>query len=729
MKKILIALLLFTKLHAQNFDSLKMDNPNLKMISSIENFEKQVKVNILIVHSQTIKYKDQAQLFIVLKTNENIPISFYNIEDKIIFSCISNGSYVLANLPNDENFICKNTITNEVIGEVSTVSFKKGENFTASSVFFKAVNGSVEFKEGKKHIIEVMDENPKIDYFEKLAFIQAHVLQGEYMPEKMKIIKTSVTDDLLFSKIEPQLRKKSRGDDFPWDISEFDTLKHHQEWWNPGGGTLEPSDKINCRATFVLKTKDEVSFGTSATTTANGTYIPYFNVPYSNPIFYEILPPAGQQSIGGWPAGTNYEVNNGNYYKGASVSRWLSNHGWISWGINPGQQMAAINDSNINYQTIYMSIWATSGFYYRKECGCQKPVNVKMFYESQVYARTNTLGAASNTNGTAHVQDYALGFITDLHSGKVELLDAGIVEEQLSCAVSLNPDWTKNLTDLAKSTLTLASTIATAGGASIGTIATIASGTNSLTFVSDLIAFVNTPKHLYDGYCGSKVFTEKLVDAAKDIYLEPNEAIGLTITSGQRMEVKGKKHWQSDASVNSKSFIGTFIYKNAYHFGSLNTAECCTREAGVYLQTGLNNFAEDQNKYKLDNYYYTMGNMWEPQYTFGGDPKVYGNFGRMFGSLPDGCNKIIIKGRFARPLFTQLSIIKNKGSNIANYPDEFIGGTYSIYNIGGELVAKGIINTNSLSLDEVLNANGNLFILKITHNNNSLTQKFIKNDY
>jgi hypothetical protein len=733
MKKIILFLTANTLgtivcLNAQDIDSLKPKNKNEIQLIENQNFTNEINNKINknnFLHTQVIKFKDFAQVFIVLKDNKNQEISFYNMKDEFVNKVTSNGSYLIVNLPNGHEYKCIDNTLKTDLGIISTTVFNKGEVFEVSSEFFKTINSDEELRAGTKNLITALDQNKKIDYFEKLAFVQAHVLYGASLPSKMIIDSKIINDDFLSKSIEPVLRKKNRGDDpvFPWDfVLDIDHAEHLNPWWNPGGN-LKP----DCRATYILKSKDEVSFGFSGM--APKITLPYDHWIYPNPIKSEVVAAqSGTQSIGAFWGGDNYERNNISDFKGASVSRWVMNHGWSNWG-NPGVQTAGVGDSGIHYQQIGISITATSGFYFRKECGCQKPVNVKMFYESNTLVSANYLGGLVNKEARAQAQDYAVGAIVDIHTGKIEILGGNIVESQIACEVALNGEWITSLTDFAKGVVKVAGTVAgTAGGA--GPVITKILGADGISDVTTgLIGMLTKPKHTFNGTCGSRSNTEVLINTSKDIYLEPNMAVVLLITSGQKLEVYGKKHWQSDASINSRCFIGSFIYNNGNVFGTFDQGNaCCSKDAGVYLQTGLNSASEANNLYRLDNYYYLMGNNWESQYTSGGNPITLGNFGRIFGTMPEGCSSINVAGRMKNVTNNlELTIILEKGINIANIPIEFNKGIWQIFDIAGKEIAKGNIMNNTLKLNNINYPIGNIFVLKISNSTNTQTQKFINN--
>ena len=355
-----------------------------------------------------------------------------------------------------------------------------------------------------------------------------------------------------------------------------------------------------------------------------------------------------------------------------------------------------------------------------------------MFYESTTSASAIWLGSGKNGKAaSSQVQDHAVGVIVGVHTGAIEVLDGAVVESQIACETALNPDWTKQLKELAKGIVKVAAAGVGAAGGATAVIGAIL-GSPSITDVTNgLIGVITTPKHLYTGFCGTKTNTEVLINKSKDIFIEPNMAVILLMTSGQRLEVNGKKHWQSDASVNSNSFIGTFIYQYGNAFGTHEQKyPCCTKNAGIYLQTGLTDQKESQNRYKLDNYYYLMGNNWETQYLSGGNPITFGSFGRIFGEDKEGCKDMIIAQKKKNEIAPiTLNIIQDGGINIAQIPSDYISGNWEVYDVKGASVARGRITDTKLVLNNFIYPVGNLFILKISKDNNSLTQKFVNNGY
>ncbi len=701
MKKIiLIAIALFSisnNTSAQNADPEAL--PFLKQ-EWISNPTQNNTITVEIVEKTAITFENFAQVFFRFKDNSltGKTIQIFDEENRFVTSKNVEDKYLFVQVSLNKNYTLYIEGVSEPLTSISTVPFEDGEMLELSQPMFAILAFDESYRSNQVNILEAMDANLEVSYFEKLKFIQQHFGKGASINNNFSVATSQAMNEAFLQQslleLLPQGKTTDGLDPNVTDPIFADPLPYHP-----------------CDNSLAIAQRVEISRYVPSNIQVVPLPFNYydFNTFTSNPVNN---------------VSSNYEEKEYSNFKGASCARWFMNHGWSAGGSHPGAKTLDVNDSNASHQSIMYTFAGTSGLGYDKEkCGCKKRINFRGKFESWIFGRANTLGAAVNTNAAAQGYQYATIVLADANTGNVTPFAMKASELNISCGVTLNPDFVKTVNSVASETIKMIVAVATAGGSSAATIGAIkTNGTTDIT--NAFVSLFTTDRRKFDGFCGTKSENFGLFDITNSFELNLGDTKILTLTSGQSAVVSGKKHWQSEVGIDSRAFITTYLHPEGTGTGTQqigNIYACCSKKIGQWLQTGHQASHENQNKYEITNFLYIMGIFWDPIYTLpNGDPYVFGNFGKAYGPASQLCSNPITlpKASGENP-----SIINDNNNLLALVPNNWIDGTYQIVDVAGKSIKKG---TLSKQQDLILDGNGlpaGMYIIKLTKDNETLTFK------
>lgn len=211
-------------------------------------------------------------------------------------------------------------------------------------------------------------------------------------------------------------------------------------------------------------------------------------------------------------------------------------------------------------------------------CGCEKTMNLKTNYESNLSATTSLAGNCSARYANAKMEDNVVLLAYNIDpanttSANTQVLEAGKALVDRSQKVNTNPQFVTNMVNLTVSALTTAIT----GTFTATDLTNIGNGIN---------AVINTPINIVSGNVSGDGVTSANLSVLYDnaITLKPNvPKVVMLISKGQAF-AKGKRScwgtYQARAQLSSGySMVGVIAYDNT-------PASCCIEKSGVWNLQG-----------------------------------------------------------------------------------------------------------------------------------------------
>lgn len=597
-------------------------------------------LEVSVLENSVVTFESTAQVLIRLKENKlnGTLVKITNKNETFIKSFLVNDNLLFATLPLNDEYICTYENDNYILSTINTTPQLNNETIELTEWMIGVFTYNQDFRNQKIDILSAMDSHPEISYFEKLKFMQHHYLKGKPMPNNL-IVPTDqkLTQSFCKQPIRNILlpsNKKTRGDQYPW--SEIGWEAQLDQDGNP----INETNLIPCRTSLTMNHVAIISMWVGQSTLTNPYVVKnYFITP-------------GQHQ---WTGGGNREDSKDVDKKGASVNKKLFNHGWWTlWLGHAGFEVVSLQDATAFQRIIYHMI-ATSKGYFSKNCGCQKRINTNWKYETSINVKTDVIGGGGFKHSVSHAKDEATAFILSMDNGAVEIIAEATAEAQMSCKKTLNDAWATSMEQTAKDLAGIAVIIAAgwnSGQTGNATWADIFKDPTHITSLAgDLSNLLNTHMYNYEGECGDKTNDVLLINTAKDIYISPGQTFALVLQSKQLQEVQGVKHWASENSILSNGFIATYTYPFGSPTGIIaDPIDCCSKQMGEWVQTGLTTQAENTNLYEISNYLTVMGYNWEPNYKIGNSVNALGNYACIFGAKPEGCSRDIeLGGRKSNP--------------------------------------------------------------------------------
>jgi hypothetical protein len=690
--------------------------------------------DVSVLEKSLITTNKRAQLFMRFSSDKlnGLSITFDATDGSHTVQKLVSNNLVLATLNVGKTYYVSYMGGSYILPDINTSVNSEEETLRITAEMLAALVTNLDYKAGKVTFIDAMDNARNVSYFEKLQVLQHHYLpEGVGIPEKLILDDNTVlAADVVFKKVGDLLfaarGKKTRGDDpvWPWDKA----LPEEGGQVDQNGQVVWPIGQKPCYATLLLKHSPDLSFYTGKT----NALVPYNGVNFTK--FYGL-----HAARAGAKQATVYEDYD---LKGAAASVSLANDGWSNL-ISKGYDSSTYSNKD-HYQSLIYSLQATDGLYYSKACGCQKRIKLTWKYNTEITAKAELKGwGGVNKSAGAHAKDVAVASIVSLDNGAVEIVDAQSLEVQRTCQKTLNPDWTKTMGDLVKDVVTVVGTIATNVSDKgddptkdadwLNAIASsfTSNSSNIAGMYTNLATLFTTPPTKVEDVCGSSTVSAILLNKSKDVYITPGQTFAFYLSSSQAMEVTGYKGWESATNVLSSGYITTYVYPKGTPFGTVATEkECCSRQMTEWLEMSLTPGQQTANLFSISTLANVLGYSWDSKFTVLGFPNAVHNWGAMFGARPSDCKiDIKIQGDGDRQAANALPVVpndayiaRNNGFASLMVPQEFVGGTYQIYDATGQLVLTGHTQFVSNQLP-MLTAPG-LYIAQIANNQKKVQIKF-----
>jgi hypothetical protein len=648
-----------------------------------------------------IIFKDFAEYNIVFIGDKTVShdIKVSNIKTNAIqyFSFV--GNQVTLTLPLHQKFeVSDIKCDKETIASITTEYINPNEPLEVSTELMNALSIDEDFKNKRISLFDLINRESNINYYEKLKFLQVHLLQKKPISYQFNIHPSNFIDSTCNGGI------KFSADPFdnepPIDGPIFDA--------DPEIVACKATLTLNCNSDFYKK-QNEVQ-NPYKHFVSTGTYS------YSNPGMTD-----------------KYRTEFHENTKGIAFTKRISNEDWYqnAFVSSLGPKSLEItnmngNNSSDNMSFIDLNLVVTNGDWYQSECGCEKQITSRFRYDCYHEIFTSDKG----TNGSfakAQTEELAVAQIIDINSGIITPIKTNYLQVSNSCATSLNPAFITQLNQVATSLVSVGLSVAAAAisGGSTAVINAIAANNSTSTLATSLIGLFTTNSHLYQGVCGTQIHNPVAFDAFYNFALQPNSRKIISLSSMQRLYVEGQKKWKSQAVISGGGYISLFIKPNGTKTGIWkDEVDCCSPQAGIWMQASMNPVRESQYLTAISNEMY-MNNIvgWLPQYMSGTFVNTYGNFSLILGNSLSDCKKPILFGRHTKASEQQQASC-NWSDNILYITSiNKIGAAYEVYDISGKLLKTGyLVSDQQMVLDNAIKA---MYIIKIKSNNSTLTLKTI----
>lgn len=686
----------------------------------------------VITESQILKFRNKAQYFVKFANDSlnGFVVRFYNTNNALVKSKTIVGKYLLADLAKESIFtakLVKGTQEFELV-HINTKLEDKTEEITVSPSLMDVFEFDEAFKSRSIDFIQAMDNDSNLTYFEKLKFLQGHLLHGGSLANALALNEYIVLSEaVVHGEVRPSWKTTGGGDILhleekqnltPMDVNRYDLQ-------------IEPWH-ADCNSSLTMNTKQNVS---------NAYELSDFDI-YSYPYNYLKVKPKNELEKS--RSTSKYESNIKLDFMGASTETNLSNHGWPNWG-NPDPTTEKTNDTSYHntsthYQSIIYHLVSTDETdRYSIDCACEKKIYVGAKYYSYLYARTKLLGNANNRDSKAQIADQAL--FTILENGSYNTMGhGGKIELNQSVSSTYNPDFGNNIGEFAEQSLKIASIIGVGSFKNAAAVLRALDSSGAVgKFLSSGLKTFNTNIKKWDGSNTDGYHNGNLVDTEFIYILKPYRRTAFVISSQQQGQVYGKKHWESRVNIKSKAYLATYVYPTATVTGpySTNPQQCCSPQFGHWVSTSM---TDDGIGYfnSLINGFYVISNItgWESKYKtgYGSDLNILGNIGSIKGNKTPSCKNPIAIDIMSRKsqnntltgggTESELCHIYSQNKTInANVSTDWIGATFSIIAIDGKLISKGMISqAKNTLLDGNALPNG-IYMVKIQGKTNSKTFK------
>jgi hypothetical protein len=211
-----------------------------------------------------------------------------------------------------------------------------------------------------------------------------------------------------------------------------------------------------------------------------------------------------------------------------------------------------------------------------EECNCQRPLHVSYSYTTHLIATAEKKGCAWSKGAAAQAEDLAAVIVHNIKTGDLTALDAGKYMVSRKCDSGWNPNWWINLVRVGAS---IASYYVTTLGPS-------ATGIPTQAQIDDLVeaieVLIGTPFANQSGSCGTTDGSQVLVSNTKNLTLQPNLPLRISMYSSYYAKVRGYGCWIADAGIASDYYLlGVVESENT------EDPECCADKFATYIVGSL----------------------------------------------------------------------------------------------------------------------------------------------
>jgi hypothetical protein len=649
-----------------------------------------------------IIFKDFAEYNIVFIGDKTVShdIKVSNIKTNAIqyFSFV--GNQVTLTLPLHQKFVVSDVkCDKESIAAITTEYINPNEPLEVSTELMNALSLDEDFKNKRINLFDLINRESNINYYEKLKFLQVHLLQNKPISYQFNIHPSNFIDSTCNGGIK-------------FSADPFDNEP-------PIDGPIFDADPeiVACKATLTLRNSSDFKNDLIKVKIPYDHYISSGTYSYTNPY----------QS-------NNYHTEFHENTKGIGFTKRISNEDWYQNAFvgSLGPKSIEItnmsgnnsNNSSDNMSFIDLNLVVTNGGWFQSECGCEKKIMSRLRYDfyHEIYS------SDKGTNGSfakAQTEEIASAQIIDINSGIITPIKTNYLQVSNSCATSLNPAFITQLNQVATSLVSVGLSVVAAAisGGSTAVINAIAANNSTSSLATGLIGIFNTNSHLYQDTCGAKIHNPVAFDAFYNFALQPNSRKIISLTSMQKLYVAGQKKWKSQAIISGGGYISLFIKPNGTKTGIWkDEVDCCSPQAGIWMQASMNPTKEAQYLSAISGEMYMNDIVgWLPQYTSGTYVNTYGNYSLILGNTPSDCKKPILFERHTKASEQQQASCNWSDNILYITSKNKIGAAYEVYDIGGELLKTGIIESDQQFALET--ATKTMYIIKIISNSTLLTLK------
>ncbi len=653
-----------------------------------------------------IIFKDFAEYNIVFVGEKNVghDLKVINESTNAIQYISFIGNQVTLTLPLHQKFVVSDVkCDKETIASITTEYINPNEPLEVSTELMNALSLDEDFKNKRINLIQLMNQHPEINNYEKAKFLQVHILHDKPLCDRKVNQQTSRLDSALYG------------------------------WSNDSMAIFDFTGLLNCNlyalteacnATLTLKNNSD-----------------FYNDPNEIKNPYKHYISAGTYSYTN-PGMTNkYRTEFHENTKGIAFTKRISNEDWypnsfvsylgLSFLERTNMNGNNTNNSSDNMSFIDLNLVVTNGDWFQSECGCEKKIMSRLRYDfyHEIYS------SDKGTNGSfakAQTEEIASAQIIDINSGIITPIKTSYLQVSNSCNTILNPAFITQVNQVATSLVTvgLQAAAAAISGGSSAVLTAIAANNSTSTLVTGLVGLFSTNSHLHQDTCGVKMYNPVAFDAFYNFAIQPNSRKIISLTSIQRLYVAGAKKWKSQAVISGGGYISLFIKPNGSYTGIWkDEVDCCSPQGGIWIQASMNPTKEAQYLSAISGEMYMNDIVgWLPQYTSGtsmgfNNVTAYGNYSMIKGNTPSGCKKPIIFGKFANASSEESASCNWDDNTLYITSKNKVGAQYEIFDISGKLLKTGyIVSDQQLALDNAIKA---MYIIKITSNNSTLTLKSI----
>lgn len=205
------------------------------------------------------------------------------------------------------------------------------------------------------------------------------------------------------------------------------------------------------------------------------------------------------------------------------------------------------------------------------ECGCKKPLMLYWQYDTEVeaHAERHTEGWGTK-KAVAGAEDVALVVLHYDGSNTYDVLEVDRARAAAHCEMVVNPAFWDNMVDVAKN---------------VALFFVKDDDPNYQNLVNQLASslqnLIGTPYYTEQGCDLNATETQTLLHGDKEIFLEPNKPVNLTLSSFSNLMAGGRRSFHSWARINSDFYLAGYVPGGLFADETQN--HCCSKKLGDWL--------------------------------------------------------------------------------------------------------------------------------------------------